>query len=138
MPFLDRGPVRIRYEVIGTGPAVVLHTGAGGDSRLWQDAGYVKGLAGFRLILMDHRGRGHAADPTGSRTTGWSASSRTSMYSSTRSGWTRRDSGDTLMAPVPRGQVVHLPGLGHLGAFYRSDLALSHARPFLERNLGEG
>ncbi|MCI4349067.1 MAG: hypothetical protein L3J93_02455 [Thermoplasmata archaeon] len=33
--------------------------------------------------------------------------------------------------------LVRLSGLGHLGAFYRSDLALPHVRPFLRSNLRE-
>jgi hypothetical protein len=37
---------------------------------------------------------------------------------------------------IPRAQVVRLAGVGHLGAFYRSDLALPHAKPFLERTTG--
>jgi hypothetical protein len=38
---------------------------------------------------------------------------------------------------LPDGRVIRLAGLGHLGAFYRSDMALPHARPFLERTLKE-
>jgi pimeloyl-ACP methyl ester carboxylesterase len=63
MAFVENGPVRIRYEVVGHGPTLLLHTGAGGDSRMWRDAGYVKGLAEFRLMLMDQRGRGESGRP---------------------------------------------------------------------------
>ena len=63
MPFTENGSVRIHYEVVGQGPILILHTGAGGDSRIWRDAGYVKGLAGFRLVLMDQRGRGQSSRP---------------------------------------------------------------------------
>jgi pimeloyl-ACP methyl ester carboxylesterase len=44
---------------------VLLHTGAGGDSQLWELAGYVGGLRGFRKILMDQRGRGQSGHPAG-------------------------------------------------------------------------
>lgn len=63
MPFVDNGGVRIHYEVEGFGPSIVLHTGAGGDLRIWRDAGYVAGLSGFRVILVDQRGRGKSDRP---------------------------------------------------------------------------
>lgn len=53
----------IYYEVRGEGPAVLFHTGAGGDSRIWEYAGYVDGLPGFTKILMDQRGRGRSGMP---------------------------------------------------------------------------
>ena len=34
-------------------------------------------------------------------------------------------------AAIPDGRCETLPGLGHLGAYVRSDLVLAHARPFL-------
>jgi pimeloyl-ACP methyl ester carboxylesterase len=58
------GDVVIHYEVEGSGPALVLHTGAGGDLRIWREAGYPAGLAGFRVILMDQRGRGQSGRPS--------------------------------------------------------------------------
>ncbi len=63
MPHVDREGVRLHYEVLGKGPSLLLHTGAGGDSRIWELAGYVKALQGFRLILMDQRGRGRSGRP---------------------------------------------------------------------------
>ncbi len=57
--------VEIHYEVRGEGPAVLFHTGAGGDSRMWVEAGYMEALPGFRKILMDQRGRGKSGRPTG-------------------------------------------------------------------------
>jgi pimeloyl-ACP methyl ester carboxylesterase len=71
------GNVPVHYEVAGEGPPLLLHTGAGGDGRIWQEAGYPMGLAGFRVIA----------------------------------------------------------GQGHLGSFYRSDLALPIALPFLREHL---
>ncbi|HEV2166155.1 MAG TPA: alpha/beta fold hydrolase [Thermoplasmata archaeon] len=59
----NRG-ISIHFEVEGHGPALLLHTGAGGDLRIWRDAGYVAGLSGFRTILMDQRGRGESDRPT--------------------------------------------------------------------------
>jgi pimeloyl-ACP methyl ester carboxylesterase len=56
--FANNGGVWIHYEIEGTGPAVLMRTGAGGDCRIWKDAGYVAGLKGYRTILMDQRGRG--------------------------------------------------------------------------------
>ena len=64
MPSVTQGGVNIHYEVEGSGPALVLHTGAGGDLRIWREAGYVTGLTGFRLILIDQRGRGQSSRPT--------------------------------------------------------------------------
>jgi pimeloyl-ACP methyl ester carboxylesterase len=49
----------IHHEVEGDGFPLFLHTGGGGDLRMWRMAGYVDGLADYRLILVDHRGRGH-------------------------------------------------------------------------------
>ena len=63
MTFVERGGVRIHYESVGEGPAVVLQTGAGGDSEIWRLAGYVDGLTGFRKILLDQRGRGQSDRP---------------------------------------------------------------------------
>ena len=45
----------------GTGFPVVLHTGGAGDGAMWDGAGYAERLAGFRLILLDHRGRGRVS-----------------------------------------------------------------------------
>jgi pimeloyl-ACP methyl ester carboxylesterase len=58
MPFVERGGVRIRYEVVGAGPPVVLLHGAAGDSTMWRHAGYVDGLEGFSRVLVDSRGHG--------------------------------------------------------------------------------
>lgn len=65
MPTITSHGVEIHYEVEGTGPAVLLHTGAGGDSRIWREAGYVRGLTGFTTILLDQRGRGRSGRPSG-------------------------------------------------------------------------
>jgi pimeloyl-ACP methyl ester carboxylesterase len=48
----------IHHEAEGSGFPVVLHTGGAGDLRMWRMAGYVDGLEGYRVVLVDHRGRG--------------------------------------------------------------------------------
>jgi pimeloyl-ACP methyl ester carboxylesterase len=63
MGAVRNGNVSIHFEVEGRGPALVLHTGAGGDLRIWREAGYLRGLAGFQAILIDQRGRGQSTRP---------------------------------------------------------------------------
>lgn len=63
MPNAQGDGVTIHYEIRGKGPAVLFHTGAGGDSRMCEQAGYVDGLPGFTKILMDQRGRGRSGRP---------------------------------------------------------------------------
>jgi pimeloyl-ACP methyl ester carboxylesterase len=41
---------------------------------------------------------------------------------------------ERTVAAVPGARMIRLPGVGHLGAFYRSDLALPYALPFLREN----
>ncbi|HKT22646.1 MAG TPA: alpha/beta hydrolase [Nitrososphaerales archaeon] len=62
--FVVNGGVKIHYEIDGTGTAVVMRTGAGGDCRIWKDAGYVAGLPNYRKILIDQRGRGRSDRPS--------------------------------------------------------------------------
>jgi pimeloyl-ACP methyl ester carboxylesterase len=70
MASFERGGLRFAYEERGAGLPLILHIGAGGDSRLWVDAGYLDGLSQFRVILFDHRGHGASSvpsDPSGLR-----------------------------------------------------------------------
>lgn len=57
--------MRLFYEAAGSGPVVLLHTGGGGDGRMWELAGYTTALAGYRVLLMDHRGHGRSGCPAG-------------------------------------------------------------------------
>jgi pimeloyl-ACP methyl ester carboxylesterase len=58
--------VRLHYEIVGTGPALVLHLGAGCDASLWEAAGYVSPLSErFSCVLFDHRGHGASDHPRG-------------------------------------------------------------------------
>jgi pimeloyl-ACP methyl ester carboxylesterase len=65
MPYVNRAGTRLYYEAAGAGPAVLLHTGGGGDGRMWELAGYTRALAGYRILLMDHRGHGRSDCPAG-------------------------------------------------------------------------
>lgn len=59
--------IRIVYDVVGTGPAILLlHGGGGGQTRRsWQQAGYIERLKSeFNVIAMDIRGHGESDRPT--------------------------------------------------------------------------
>ena len=64
MPYAANAGVHIYYEVHGDGFPVLLHTGGGGDLDMWRQAGYVDGLSGYQVILVDHRGHGRSDRPT--------------------------------------------------------------------------
>jgi pimeloyl-ACP methyl ester carboxylesterase len=64
MQTLVRDGVDLAYAEVGSGFPVVLHTGGAGSSSMWQRGGCVDRLPGFRLILLDHRGRGASSRPT--------------------------------------------------------------------------
>ena len=65
MPFfLAPDDVRLHFEVVGSGPPLILHTGGAGGGSMWRDAGYVDALSAIRrCILFDHRGHGRSAQP---------------------------------------------------------------------------
>lgn len=65
MPYVRRAGVRLHYDDVGSGSAVLLHTGGGGDSRMWELAGYTTALAEYRRLLLDHRGHGRSGCPPG-------------------------------------------------------------------------
>jgi pimeloyl-ACP methyl ester carboxylesterase len=57
---------RLHYEIVGEGPPLILHLGAGCDSELWRAAGYIEPLAHrYRCVLFDHRGHGLSDKPRG-------------------------------------------------------------------------
>lgn len=56
--------VRLHYEVVGSGPPLILQTGGAGDGSMWRDAGYADTLSAIRTcILFDHRGHGRSDQP---------------------------------------------------------------------------
>jgi len=64
MPFVTNQGVRIHYETIGNGPALVLHHGTFGSGATWIDLGYVDTLkADHQVILPDSRGHGQSDKP---------------------------------------------------------------------------
>jgi len=59
--------LQIAYDRLGTGPALVLLHGAGGNRQVWHEAGYVNRLQdAFPVIPMDLRGHGESHAPTDS------------------------------------------------------------------------
>jgi len=65
MRFAARGPIRIAYEIVGTGaPIVVLHE-FGESSGFWREFGYVEACLahGRRVVLVDLRGHGDSSKP---------------------------------------------------------------------------
>jgi pimeloyl-ACP methyl ester carboxylesterase len=64
--FSSRDGITLSYEVVGSGPPLVLHLGAGCDSGLWRAAGYLEPLATrYKCVLFDHRGHGQSDLPRG-------------------------------------------------------------------------
>jgi pimeloyl-ACP methyl ester carboxylesterase len=61
--WVERDDVRINYEIIGDGPTVVLQTGGAGDGGMWKE--HLRYLSDFRVVLLDHRGRGASSRPSG-------------------------------------------------------------------------
>jgi pimeloyl-ACP methyl ester carboxylesterase len=64
MPYVSNDGVRIRFDVEGAGPPLVLHVGFVGAIEDVIDAGYVAALRErFRLVLLDPRGQGQSDKP---------------------------------------------------------------------------
>lgn len=64
MTVISRQGVGLHYTAVGTGPVIFFHTGGGGDGSMWQTAGYLELLPGYRHVMFDHRGRGRSDRPT--------------------------------------------------------------------------
>jgi pimeloyl-ACP methyl ester carboxylesterase len=65
MTYVVSGGLRLFYTESGGGLPVLWHTGGCGDSTMWERAGYIAGLRGYRHILFDHRGHGRSQAPPG-------------------------------------------------------------------------
>jgi len=63
MPYVDNEGLRLFYRDSGAGLPILWHTGGCGDSTMWERAGYIAGLPGYRHILFDHRGHGRSQAP---------------------------------------------------------------------------
>jgi len=64
VPFATNQGVRIRYEITGRGPPIVLHHGFSQSSKDWHRAAYVDELADIHtVILVDARGHGESDKP---------------------------------------------------------------------------
>jgi pimeloyl-ACP methyl ester carboxylesterase len=63
VPYAVNDRVRLFYSETGEGPAVLGHTGACGDARMWETAGYISAPPGFRHIRFDHRSHGRSDHP---------------------------------------------------------------------------
>jgi pimeloyl-ACP methyl ester carboxylesterase len=65
MPFVDSGGLSLFYSESGAGLPVLWHTGGCGDGTMWERAGYISGLPGYRHLMFDHRGHGRSQAPAG-------------------------------------------------------------------------
>lgn len=63
MALVERDGVQLHYGEVGSGPALLFHTGGGGDGQMWTLAGYPDRITGTRHILFDHRGHGRSSRP---------------------------------------------------------------------------
>ena len=64
MPLANNNGVRIRYEIVGSGPPLLLHIGYTLGLEDWDEEGYIDALRDrFRLMLIDPRGQGQSDKP---------------------------------------------------------------------------
>ena len=64
MPFVDNQGIKTHYEIVGTGPPLLLHHGATHSSLSWHQFGFVDRLKdAYQLILIDARGHGQSDKP---------------------------------------------------------------------------
>lgn len=64
MPYAENRKQKIHYTVHGQGPTVVFQHGLLSHGRRFRDLGYVRGLAGYRVVLIDSLGHGRSDKPT--------------------------------------------------------------------------
>lgn len=64
MPFLNNGNIRLHYQVVGSGPPLLLHHGIMSSLDSWRQCGYLAKLQeDFQCILLDARGHGASDKP---------------------------------------------------------------------------
>src|SRR2546430_5145185 len=63
MPSYSSDGLTLQYRYLGSGPTLILIHGWGANGREWDDAGWVKALAGRRLLIPDVRGHGESDAP---------------------------------------------------------------------------
>lgn len=147
VPYVSRASVRLYYEDAGSGPVVLLHTGGGGDGRMWELAGYTTALAGYRTLVMDHRGHGRSDRPAGR-----SAHRMSEYVADVIAVLDDADAGRALIIcgeneepdaasharlaaqTLPQGSAAVLPGLYHLQAFWRTDRSCPPLTAFLREH----
>lgn len=61
MPYIDRGGVKVFYEVHGEGQPILLSHGYSATSQMWQ--GQVNAFPGHKVIAWDMRGHGQSDSP---------------------------------------------------------------------------
>ena len=65
MRFAARGPIRIAYDIVGTGAPIVMLHEFGESSGFWREFGYLEACLahGRRVVLVDLRGHGDSSKP---------------------------------------------------------------------------
>ena len=61
MPYIDRGGVKVYYEVHGEGQPILLSHGYSATSQMWQ--GQANAFPGYQVIAWDMRGHGQTDSP---------------------------------------------------------------------------
>jgi pimeloyl-ACP methyl ester carboxylesterase len=65
MRFAARGPIRIAYDIVGTGTPIVMLHEFGESSGFWREFKYLEACLahGRRVVLIDLRGHGDSSKP---------------------------------------------------------------------------
>lgn len=146
MPYTRRAGVRLHYQDAGSGPAVLLHTGGGGDGRMWDLAGYTAALAGYRTLVLDNLAGTQAEmfalmlEAWASEPASWSDFPHVQAPALVICGENEEPAAahhaQLAAAAMPHGTAVVLPGLWHLQAFWRTDQTLPPLTSFLRQHIG--